>query len=260
MGVKPTNPFYTNQCKNLSDYIFIDVTSRSARNKEFMKAHPTFAKDLSPFFIGPLVSSDGVECKRFEIFWQCGKVYPPHDDNGKPNSKYFEWRNYYYSLDTDDRKILRHTNETLGCSHSDTRYFAYYNKETGEWEALDYVTARKKVYFPEYAKLVVNTESYKWLKSLVDSGKKIALVDFDAYNFYSPLAMEGRYKSYLNKCKKYGKTPSLTISDFLNVKSMKDLANCRFLAGGHACVLKAMLEGDIEVVDGKVIDHAGILE
>ena len=47
-----------------------------------MKEHPTFAKDLSPFFIGPVVSSVGAKANIFEIFWQCGKVYPCHDNYG----------------------------------------------------------------------------------------------------------------------------------------------------------------------------------
>ena len=29
---------------------------------------------------------------------------------------------------------------------------------------------------------------------------------------------------------------------------------------GHGCVIKALLQGDIEVVNGNVIDHAGILK
>ena len=60
LGVKFTNSFYTNQTDNgdLSDYIIIDVTSRVERDKEFMNEHPSFAKDLSPFFIGPVTSSD----------------------------------------------------------------------------------------------------------------------------------------------------------------------------------------------------------
>ena len=45
--VKFTNGFYTNQTEeDLEKYEIIDVTSRAERNKEFMKDHPTFVKDL----------------------------------------------------------------------------------------------------------------------------------------------------------------------------------------------------------------------
>lgn len=261
MNVHFTNTFYTNQTENnLSDYIIFDVTSRVERNKEFMKEHPTFARDLSPFFIGPLVSSDGVKAEIFEIFWQCGKVYPCHDQGGKPNAAYFEWRNYYYSQTDCTKDLMRHTCKSLGYEHKDTLYFAYFDKEKQEYIPLNYVEARKKVYFPEYAKLIYNTESFRYLKSLVDSGKKIALVDFDACNYNEECAMVKQYEAYLNKCKKNKIVPTLTENDFTKIDSLKKLVNCSFMPVGHGCVIKALLQGDIEVVDDAVIDHAGILE
>ena len=262
LNIKYTNAFYINQTddKDLTDYIVIDVTSRVERDKEFMKLHPTFAEDLSPFFIGPVTSTDGVTANIFEIFWQCGKVYPCHDDNGKPNSEFFKWRKEFYAQEKCSKTLMRHACESLGYKHSDTLYFAYYNKDTDMWEPLDYVTARKKVYFPEYIKLIYNSKSFKWLKSLLDSGKKIALVDFDAFNIYSDAAKTRRYNAYLNKCKENHITPTLTLDDFLNIKTIKDLVSCSFLPVGHGVAIKALLEGDLEVVDGEVIDHIGLLE
>ena len=132
LNVKFTNTFYLNQTdeKDFSDYIVVDVTSRVERDKEFMKEHPSFAKDLSPFYIGPLTSSDGVRANIFEIFWQCGKVYPCHDDNNKPNEDFFKWRNEFYSKEVCTRDLMRHSCKSLGYEHKDTLYFAYFNKET----------------------------------------------------------------------------------------------------------------------------------
>ena len=261
MNVHFTNTFYTNQTENnLSDYIIFDVTSRVERNKDFMKEHPTFARDLSPFFIGPLVSSDGVKAEIFEIFWQCGKVYPCHDQGGKPNAAYFEWRNKFYAESTCTKGLMRHACKSLGYEHTDTLYFAYFDKEKQEYIPLKYVEARKRVYFPEYAKLIYNTESFQYLKSLVDSGKKIALVDFDACNYNEPCAMKKEYIAYINKCKRDKIAPTLTEIDFLKITSLKELINAPFMKVGHGCVIKALLQGDIEVVDDEVIDHAGILK
>ena len=140
MDLHYTNPSYVNQTEhNLEDYIIIDVTSRCERNKEFMKEHPNFAKDLSPFYIGPVVSSDGVTANIFEIFWQFGKVYPSHDNGGKPNENYFKWRNYYYGLTKCDKHLMRHACESLGYKHYETLYFAYYDKEKKEYIPLNYV-------------------------------------------------------------------------------------------------------------------------
>ena len=259
-NVRFTNPFYLKQVKNLNEYIIIDVTSRVELNKAFMKAHPTFSKDLSPFFIGPVISSDGVEAKIFEIFWQCGKVYPCHDDEGKPNKDFFIWRNDLYAKEECSKSLMRHACKDLGYEHKDTRYFAYYDKNKKEYLPLYYVEARKKVYFVEYAKLVYNTPSFKYLKELVDKGNKIALVDFDGYNYYYKEALIQRYQSYLNKCKKNKVVPSLTVDDFTSVNTMKKVINCPFMEVGHGFVLKALLQGDLEVVNGEVVDKAGILD
>ena len=260
MNVHFTNSFYTTQTGNdLSEYAIIDVTSRITRNKEFMAQHPRFAQELSPFYAGPLMSADGVKAEIFEIFWQCSKVYPCHDDNGKPNADYFEWRNYFYSQTECSKDLMRHTCKSLGYEHSDARYSAYFDKEQGGYIPLGYVEARKKIYFPEYAKLIYNTESFQYLKSLVDNGKKIALVDFDACNYNEPCAMQKEYTAYVNKCKKNKVAPTLTEDDFTNIKSLKDLVNAPFMKVGHGCVIKALLQGDLEVVDGEIVDHAGLL-
>ncbi len=260
MNVFFTNTFYTSQTENnLSEYTIIDVTSRVIYNRSFMQEHPNFAKELSPFYIGPVIASDGVKANIFEIFWQCGKVYPCHDVNGKPNAEYFAWRNYYYSKTTCTKDLMRHANKSLGYEHKDACYFAYFDKNKQDYIPLNYVEARKKVYFKEYAKLIYNTDSFNYLKSLVDSGKKIALVDFDAYNYNEECAMNKQYITYINKCKKNNVSPTLTVDDYLNIRSLKDLVNCSFMPVGHGCVIKALLQNDIEVVNGEIIDNIGLL-
>jgi hypothetical protein len=260
MNVHFTNTFYTSQTEtDLSEYTVIDVTSRITRNREFMEQHPHFAREISPFYVGPVVSADGVRAEIFEIFWQCGKVYPCHDEGGRPNADYFEWRNYFYSQTECTKDLMRHTCKSIGYEHKDARYFAYFDKDKGEYIPLGYVDARKKVYFPEYAKLIYNTESFRYLKSLVDGGGKVALVDFDACNYNEPCAMKKEYAAYINRCKKDKLSPSLTEADFLEINSLGRLVNSPFMRVGHGCVIKALLQGDIEVVDGGVVDHAGIL-
>ena len=155
---------------------------------------------------------------------------------------------------------MRHACESIGYKHSDTLYFAYFDQEKKEYVSLDYVESRKKVYFKEYAKLVYKSESFKWLKSLLVSGKKLALVDFDGYNYYSTKAKKKLYQSYLDNCKKSKLAPKLTELDYLNINSMKDVVNCPFLKAGHGFALKALLQGDVEVTeDGEIIDNVGLL-
>ena len=252
---------YQNQVDDsINNYILIDVTSHVRKNKAFIEKHPGFEKDLSPFFIGPVVSSDGVTANIFEIFWQCGKVYPCHDNNGQPTEEFFKWRNEFYKRDKASGSLMRHACKDLGYENKDCRYFAYYDKEQKKYIPLGYVESRKKVYIREYAKLVANTESFKWLKSLVDSGKKIALLDFDGFNYYSYKGMKKLYEGYVNKCEKNKRPVTVNEEAYHKIKTIKDAINCPFLPVGHGFVIKMLLEEDIKVVNGEVVDENQILD
>ena len=155
---------------------------------------------------------------------------------------------------------MRHSCISLGYTNKDCCYFAYYDKGKKEYIPLSWVGARKKVYFPEYAKLVYKTPSFQYLKGLVDSGKKLALVDFDGYNYNEECGMKKKYEQYINKCKKANVEPTISEQDFLSIDSMKKAVDCLFLPCGHGFVIKALLQGDIEVVNGEIIDKGGVLE
>ena len=261
MGVKFTNTFYVNQCSDLAERTIIDVTSRVTRDRAFMAEHPNFAKEVSPFFIGSVTGPDGATSHVFEHFWQCGKVYPCHYRNGEIPPEYFTWRKKWYDKTeiSQNKAESRHPNTELCYFPGDCLFFAYY--ENGSYQHLNYVEARKKVYAPYYAKLIHNTESFKWMKKLVDEGKKIALVDFDGFNYYSPKAMGKLYESYINKCKKKGLTPNRELSDYLNIKTMRDAINCSFLQVGHGFVIKMLLQGDLSInPDGSLNDPQGLLK
>lgn len=230
--LKKRSSAFIEQCENYEEYTRIDVTSR---NRD-----PQVVKDLSPLFIGPVVSSDGLVAKTFENLWQYSKVYPKIynednkvvpgvDINGEPTKDFWDWRKRFFNK---DGKGDRHPAFPSTIRHKDCQYCVYYNN--GVWEHLNYVQSRKKIYVPEYAKLVVETETFKNLKKRVDNGEKIALVDFDAWNYYGPKLDQ-----------------TTTIKDVVNNPAFKV---------GHGYVIKMLLQGDIEVVNGKVIDHIGVLK
>ena len=250
--LKPNNSFYTNQCPNLDEFTIVDCTSR---NREL-------SQDLSPFSLGPAVGPDGASAATVETFFQCGKVYPCHDDGGKPNAEFFAWRDKMYRKAKGEltKEELRHPNRSLGYEAHQCLYYPWFDQQTGTYIPLDYVTSRKKVYIPNYARLVSKTETFRRLKTVVEAGQKIALADFDTYNYYYDQAMIKKYESYVKKCKQEKKEPTATVQDFLNIKTMKDVMNCSFIPAGHAFVIKALLQGDLEVVGDEVIDHAGVLD
>ena len=260
MNVKFTNTWYTSQvADDLSEYMVIDVTSRVLRDKEFMRKHPTFHKDVSPFFIGPIITSDGLTAHILEHYWQASKVFPCHvDEQGNIKEEYWAWRKSWFDKErVTDKSASRRPHSLLNYKDSDCLFSVHYN--SGVWERLSYVDARKKMYIIEYAKLIVKTDSFKWMKELYESGKKIAIVDFDGYNYYYDTAKEKLYNSYTNKCKKNGYAPSNSLEDFLNLKTINDVIDCGFTPAGHGFIIKMLLEGDLEVKDGKVIDNIGVL-
>ncbi len=251
--------FYRNQCPDIDDRIIIDVTSRVVRDKEFLKEHPNFPKEISPMYAGPVHTPDGMISNTFEHFWQPSKVYPCFVKDGKVLPEFFEWRNKWFTkTEVGNKKDSRYPCQELGYQNSDALFTMGY--ENGEYVPMPYLLARKKMYFPIYAALIAGTESYRWIKSLIDSGKKIALLDFDGYNYDSEEAMRKQYVSYLNKCKREKVEPKYDESDFLKIKCVKDVVNCPFLLAGHGFAIKMLLQGDIVVnEDGTVTDITGVL-
>ena len=224
---------YEEQCASYNEYRRFDVTS--AGHDEQMR------EDFSPFYLGPVTASDGLVANNFEAFWQYGKVYPlvydAHkvpvpgvDEKGDPTPAFWDWRRRFYT--TADPKSARHPEFPKPIRHKDCLYMVYF--EDGRLQKLDYVSSRKKVYIPEYAKMVVKTPSFLKLKELVDAGEKIGLADFDCWNYY-------------------GKDLDQNVS----IKAIVDNPAYKV---GHSYVIKMLLQGDIEVVGNEVVDHIGVLK
>ena len=249
-----TNSFYTTQCDDLDERVIIDLTSRN-RDK-------SFARQVSPFYVGPVTGTDGATSDSLEVFWQVGKVFPHHDNGGRPSEEYFSYRDKMYSAKKGEipKPVMRHPYREFGYEADDMLYWAWWNRETGEYEKLSYLEGRKKVYIPEYAKLIAGSGALKWMKSLLDEGKKIALLDFDGFNYYCEEALKIRYRAYVLKCRKEKRSIVVSEKDFTSIKDMKSAVDFAYTPVGHAFVVKALLQGDLEVVDGKVMDHSGILE
>ncbi|KAJ6234666.1 cxxc-type zinc finger protein [Anaeramoeba flamelloides] len=141
----------------------INVTSRSKDE---------LGRSFSPFLLGPLKiypfnGSDHFECNLFENAWQYLKVYDKYSEK----SSYLKW------LQT-------------GCESKKAHRFPMgrgakpmYSLWKGE--RLKYIEARFKIYAPLYAWCIENCaqESYQKLQKLFKKHKKIALFDYDGYNY-----------------------------------------------------------------------------
>jgi len=121
-----------------------------------------------------------------ENAWQFSKVYKCHiDSKGEPTQDYFDWAKEGWL----DRRAHRYP---MGKGMK---------PEYALWagEKLDYIEARKKIYFPVYAKAVMKTDAFKVLKQGYKDGERIILWDYDGYDY---LSMGMTLKDVLNNPKR----------------------------------------------------------
>jgi len=172
--------------------IEVDVTSKGS------------FKDLSPFYLGPIMWNDPITkstrvCLRFENLWQYSKVYKQHQQLGPD---FDAWQKNGFESNRAHRYPMGKGAKPL------------YSLWMGQ--KLDYIEARKKLYIPQYADLVIRTKSYALLYKWVVEGKDIVLRDFDGYNY---------------------KGVGITL---------KEIVRNHRRPLGHAFVIKALLTGGID--------------
>ena len=150
---------YRDECPE--GYTIINTTSKSTN----------WSKGLSPFFVGKgMKLYDDYTSKNMENAWQFSKVYKNMvDKNNNPTADYFNWAIKGWNDNFAHRYPMGKGAIPL--------YSLWNGKKYG------YVNARKVIYIPLYAREVVKTSAYKKLKEMYDSGEKIALLDFDGYNY-----------------------------------------------------------------------------
>lgn len=177
---------------------------------------------LSPYYLGPGVTDRGETYQNLQNLWEYSKVYGEFTDEfDNPTPDYWNWRAKGFA-----DKVGRRYGTTADAKPI---YYLWWRRIEGclvNAQRLGPVQARKKLFIPSYAKLVVETEGYKELKEEYDKGTKIALLDTNGY---------------------------------LETNMVK-VVNNPHVSMGHSFVIKMLLQGDIEVVDGQVIDHIGVLD
>jgi len=159
-------PAYVNGTKP----VVIDTTSNSGEYR-----------DLSPFILSAPPASN------FENLWQFSKVYKKYimPIDGYPDASYYKWRDAGFA----NPRAVRYP---MGKG-------AIPEYSLWDDEKLDYISARKKIYAPEYAKNVIKTESYLKLGNLYANGHDIILLDYDAYDH---LALDMSLQDVINNPKR----------------------------------------------------------
>lgn len=177
-----------------ADAFVINTTSRSN----------DFGRGFSPFLLGPIKLWGDHVAMNMENAWQYSKVYPQHvDEHGNPTEKWLEWAKQGWADPKAHRYPMGKGAEPL---------FSWWNGVK-----LGYVQARKAIYMPLYAKLVVQTDAFCGLKDLLEAFDDIYLWDFDGYDHRA-----------------------------LNM-TYDDVANCSYRKMGHAFVIAMLIDDFLKV-------------
>lgn len=153
---------------------------------------------LSPFHLGPCRTPDGVMFSNMENLWQYSKVYEDHLVNsnslfhGEIGQNWYEWHLKGARSKQAHRYPMGKGEKALFTKWGDLR--------------LSYISARKQVYVPEYAKLVIQQKMFKRLLKEYKKGAKIVLRDYDTYDIRKayPDAAQPWLKAISNENAKFG--------------------------------------------------------
>jgi hypothetical protein len=169
-------------------YTVINTTSKSRED---------FGRNFSPFYLSNIDLYEGMKAKNMENAWHFAKVYKEFTDNQtNPTLEYFKWAKKGW----DDSFAHRYANGKGNVPLYS--FWKTFDESTQSWQEhkWDYITARKNIYFPLYAKAIINTSAFKELQKRVNSGEKIALWDFDGYDHearnmtYQDVVHNSKYK------------------------------------------------------------------
>ncbi len=129
---------------------------------------------LSPFHLGPCRTPDGVMFMNMENLWQYSKVYEDHLVNsndifhGEISRDWWEWHLKGSVSKQAHRYPMGKGAKPLFSKWGNLR--------------LSYISARKQIYVPEYAQLVIHEKKFKTLLKEYKKGAKIVLRDYDTYD------------------------------------------------------------------------------
>lgn len=95
-----------------------------------------------------------------------------HLVNGEPTKAYWDWR----EKGMNNKYYIRYP---VGFNYRHNVKFALWQNEKGEYEKIDYVTSRKKIYVKEYSRLVRQQLKFKELQNRLKNGENLLIIEVD---------------------------------------------------------------------------------
>lgn len=107
-----------------------------------------------------------------EIIWEHPAENHTNNNTGLPNNTYRKWR----KKGMNSPKAIRYP---VGFTHRHNVKCSYAIGDTNFTTPLNYIEARKAIYFPIYSMLAENEEQFDELKTLLDNGQNLLIVEVD---------------------------------------------------------------------------------
>lgn len=113
-------------------------------------------------------------CQSFEAYWQhCGKIYKQEMMDGIVYKSFYERRAKGLTMNLENSKAAE-LRRVYPKQKSGVPVLSYY-----QGTFMDWVSSRILIYCPWYEKLVTETQAFRDLKEMVDSGVNVQLLDPD---------------------------------------------------------------------------------
>lgn len=148
---------------SLGPYILTDEDGVIFENKfQFSKLYPNVPKTRETFSYWDNT-----------VIWEHG--HETHYENGLVTEAYWKWREKGMACEYPVRYPVGKSVHNRGkciCSLAET-------KEKGIYEILDYIDSRKKLYIPEYIRLVKDKPQFLELKQRLKAGENLLIIEVD---------------------------------------------------------------------------------
>ena len=106
----------------------------------------------------------------FTVIWE--HPAETHMINGFPTPEYWNWRNKGMNA----QEAIRYP---VGFNHRKECLACLWETEPGKWEYLNYLEARKKIYWPIYRDSVKKHQEFYKLKQMLQEGKNLLIIEVD---------------------------------------------------------------------------------
>lgn len=167
-----------------------------------------------------------------QVIWKQEEETHIDEKTGEVNDNYWKWRN----RGINNKQYVRYP---CGFNYRHNVEYTLWLNNSGQYEKLDYIQARKKIYVKEYCHMVKNKNKFKELHNRVKNGEKLLIIEVD-----------GPHEEIMNYYKEKYNVPNNFIENntmLITQNNIEIMLNDPKKPFGHGyCLAMALLDKDEE--------------